>query len=176
MSDTVSGDICSTHGTVATQHRILCACLLRHPRWWSELHHVITSRKLREQIHSYWCVVSLDRQLGVTPMRDKSAPRYGCAYRDYVRCICRPETPNTLLRSVPPHLHAGVVLDELRQHHLKPLVHLSSAQVHQRMQWAVLETPFHIPLIHLMLCVRPYPMHLGRPHIVILLNTSWFFM
>ena len=38
--------------SAATEQRILSAFLLQCPCSWSELHHAITSLRLREQIHS----------------------------------------------------------------------------------------------------------------------------
>ena len=49
----------------------------------------------------------------------------------------------------PPHLHAGIVPDQLRQRHLWPLTHLTPAQVHRITGWKPPSTPFHIPLVSL---------------------------
>ena len=45
------------------------------------------------------------------------------------------------------HLHEDVVLDQLRQPHLKPLIHLTPSQIYRIMECESLVVPFHIPSV-----------------------------
>ena len=136
---------------VVTQQRTLCTFLLKNPCWWSELRHVITFLQLREQVHSAWRVISLERQLGVTPLRQASAPLSRSSYRViYREPYSKALDPKYVVSvSIPPHLHVGVVLDQLRQRHLKPLTHLTPAQLCHTMGWESPSTLFHIPVVSL---------------------------
>ena len=51
--------------------------------------------------------------------------------------------------SVPPHLHAGIVLDHLLQRDLRLLTHLTPAQVHHIMEWESPDALFHISVVSL---------------------------
>ena len=66
---------------VVTQQRALSNFLLKNLHWWSELRHVITFLQPREQVHSAWRVIGRERQLGVIPLRQASAPPFGSSYR-----------------------------------------------------------------------------------------------
>ena len=76
-------------------------------------------------------------------MRQASEPPSDASYRVIYR---KPYThaldPKYVVSVyVPPTVHAGIVLDQLRQRHLRPLTHLTPSQVSQIMGWET-PTPF----------------------------------
>ena len=133
------------------QQRTLSNFLLKTPRWWASIRHVTTFLQSREQIHSPWRVIGLERRLGVVPLRQASEPPSGSSYRiiypkPYTQAL---DAKYVVSASIPPHLHAGIVLDQLRQRHLRPLTHLTPSQVFQIMGWKTPDVLFRIPVVSL---------------------------
>ena len=75
------GSVSSTPSVVITQQRALSNFFLKTPCWWATLRHVATFLQLREQIHSAWRVIGLERQLGVVPLPRALEPPSGSSYR-----------------------------------------------------------------------------------------------
>ena len=74
------GSSSSTPSVVVTQQRNLSDFLIKHPRWWASIRQVTTFLQIREQIHSAWRVIGLERQLGAVPLRQASEPPSGSSY------------------------------------------------------------------------------------------------
>ena len=152
------GNVGSTPRVVITQQRALSNFLFKTPRRWFALRHVVTFLQLQEQVHSAWRVIGLERQLGEIPLRQASEPPSGSSYRViYRKPYSQALDPNYVVSvSVPPHFHAGIVVDELCHRHLRPLTHLTPTQVHHIMggdHHAHLSTFHWYPFPP---CARPY--------------------
>ena len=91
----------------------------------------------------------MERQLGVTPLRQASTPPSASSYLViYLKPYSKALDPKYVVSiSVPPHLHT--FFDQLCQRHLKPLAHLKPAQVHHIIGWKEPGTLFHIPAVSL---------------------------
>ena len=102
-------DVGSARSMVVTQHRALGTFLLKTPRWWFELRHVIIFLQLREQVHSAWRVISLERQLGVTGRHLRHPLGHPSNISETVFTGLDPKYVISV--SVTPHLHTGIVSD-----------------------------------------------------------------